>query len=469
MKSISIRMKITLWYTAALILVALFTLFSVLFVSRQILLKTIRDSVIVAVENNIDEIEYFESYEALESTSDVDHFIEYGSGYLEIDDDFLNHVNEVYTSLYYEDITLLYGENPISKETSELELVNSQVQTINVDGTMYYVFDRALTNDGLDGLWLRGVVSEKQGTAQMTDITKLTLIFLPVVILLAAIGGYLIARRTLRPIQQISDTAKEIEQGGDLKRRIELGEGNDEIHRLADNFNDMFTRLDDAFEAERQFTSDVSHELRTPVSVIMAQCELSLNNKRSAEEYEKDMQLILRQTTKMSKLINDMLECVRIERKAENYQKEKINISALTTSVCEDMALIRENNISLEYKIQENVFCNANSKLIERLVQNLINNAYRYGKENGHILVELKSEENKIELKVTDDGIGISEDDQKNIFRRFYQSDNSRCGKGTGLGLSMAYEIAKFHGGKLSVTSELGKGSVFTFSFKNKL
>lgn len=469
MKSVSIRFKITVWYTVVLILVALFTLFAVLFVSRQILLKTIRDSVIVTVENNIDEVEFFESYEALEKTADVDHFIEYGKGYLEIDDDFLDHVNEVYTSLYYKDSTLLYGENPISKETSHLELRNSQVQTVKVNGTLYYVFDRALTNENLDGLWLRGVVSEKQGTAQMTDITKLTLVFLPVVIFLGAVGGYLIARRTLRPIQKISDTAKEIEQCGDLKRRIELGSGNDEIHRLADNFNDMFTRLDDTFEAEKQFTSDVSHELRTPVSVIMAQCEFSLNNKRSADEYQKDLQVILRQTTKMSKLINDMLECVRIERKPENYSKEKINLSQLVSSVCEDMALIKENGISLEYKIQENIYCLANEKLIERLIQNLISNAYRYGNENGHIWVELSNIKNTIEFKISDDGIGISKEDQKNVFRRFYQSDNSRSGKGTGLGLSMAYEIAKFHGGELTVKSKPGEGSTFTFIFEKNI
>lgn len=464
-KPISIRLKITLWYTTALIAMALFTGFAIFFAGNQILQKTIRDNLIETVEHNVDEIEFFGAWEELEQTKDVDQFVRYGSGYLEIDDDFLDQVNEVYTALYREDITLLYGENPISKETAGLPLQDSLIQRTTVAGTVYYIFDRELTGEGLEGLWLRGVVSEQQGVSQMSDMLQFSLVFLPALVLLAVGGGYLIARRMLRPIQQLSETAEQIQKGGDLKKRIELDPGKDELHQLADRFNAMFARLDEAFASERQFVSDASHELRTPTSVILAQCEFSLEEPRSGQEYEKALCTIQRQGRKMSRLIRDMLDVTRLETRADSYVREPLDLEELVDSLCEDMALIREKGITLEWQTQK-ASCLGNRSLLTRLLSNLISNAYRYGRENGHIRVCLRRREDRVELTVEDDGIGISAEDQDKIFRRFYQADPSRAGTGTGLGLSMAAEIAQIHGGRLFVESELGKGSKFTFSME---
>ncbi len=461
MRQRSIRFKITLWYAGALIVVVLFTYFVIFIAGNQILQKTVRDNLIETVEHNVDEIEYFSSIGSLTSTEDVDHFIQYREGYLEIDDDFLDQVNEVYTALYPEDVTLLYGENPISKETAKLAFKDSYIQKITVDGTIFYVYDRKLTEEGLEGLWLRGVVSELQGKGQILDIVRVSMILLPAFVLIAIIGGYLIARRMLLPIQRISDAVSQIEEGGDLKKRIELGEGKDELHQLADSFNNMFQRLDESFEIERQFASDASHELRTPMSVITAQCEFSLEKRRSEEEYEKAMQVILRQSKKMTKLINDMLDFTRIEMKSGGYTKEPVDLTELVSSICADMAFIRDKGIILKYKVQENVTYAGNYDLLSRLLTNLLSNAYRYGKENGHIFVELVKGEQGIRLSVSDDGIGIAEEEKQKIFWRFYQADRSRSGEGTGLGLAMASEIARFHGGELHVESQYGKGSTF--------
>lgn len=461
MKHRSIRFKITLWYAGALIVVVLFTCFVIFIAGNQILQKTIRDNLIETVEHNVDEIEYFPNIGSLASTEDVDHFIQYRKGYLEIDDDFLDQVNEVYTALYQKDVTLLYGENPISKETVELAPKDSHIQKITVNGTAFYVYDRKLTEEGLEGLWLRGVVSELQGKGQILDIVRVSMILLPAFVLIAIIGGYLIARRMLLPIQRISDAVSKIEAGGDLKKRIELDEGKDELHQLADSFNNMFQRLDESFEIERQFASDASHELRTPMSVITAQCEFSLERQRSEKEYEKAMQVILRQSKKMTKLINDMMDFTRLEMKSGEYTKEPVDLTELVSSICADMAFIRDKGIILEHKVQENVTCTGNYGLLSRLLTNLLSNAYRYGNENGHIFVELVKDEQGIKLSVSDDGIGIAEEEKQKIFRRFYQADRSRSGEGTGLGLAMASEIARFHGGELHVESQYGKGSTF--------
>ena len=297
----------------------------------------------------------------------------------------------------------------------------------------------------------------------MHEISTLSLIILPIILIAAVLGGYFIAKRMLMPIKQITNAAENISRGGDLKKRIELDSGKDELHRLADSFNNMIARLDESFEAERQFTSDVSHELRTPMSVIMAQCEYTLDEERTPQEYERALRLIRRQGRKMTKLINDMLDFVRLERRGTNYQIEKLNLSALVNSVCEDMSLIRERGISLEHEVEDEIWVDGNPALLSRLLSNLISNAYRYGKDDGHIKVRLKKSQDEVTLSVSDDGIGISREDKEKIFRRFYQADSSRTGSGTGLGLSMVKEIASFHGGSMSVESEPGKGSEFTF------
>lgn len=458
MKHISIRLKITLWYTAALTVVVLFTGFIVLYAGNQILQKTTRDSLIETVEHNVDEIEFFAE---LDLTNDVDQLIQYKDGYLEIDDDFLDHVNEVYTALYLGENTLLYGENPIPKETAGLLFADTRIQKIKVGGTVYYVFDRQLTQNGLEGLWLRGVVSELQGKGQTTDMARISLILLPAVLLLAVIGGYWISGKMLSPIKRLSETALQIEKGGDLKNRIVLGKGNDELHQLAESFNGMLQRLEASFEAERRFTADASHELRTPMAVITAQCAYSLEEQRTPESYAEALQVIQRQGAKMSKLIEDLLDFTRLEMQTDCYVLEPLDLTELVSALCADMALIRKKGITLQCEAAENIVYTGNRVLLTRLLTNLTSNAYRYGKENGHIWVKLIEKEQGIELSVADDGIGIAPDEQEKIFNRFYRSDNSRTGSGTGLGLAMAAEIAKFHSGELRVESVYGAGSVF--------
>ena len=365
MKHLSIRFKITLWFTAALILVVALSYFAVLSVSNRILHKTIQDTLIETVENNVDEIEFFIS---ASPSNDTDYYLPYGDGYLEIDDDFLDEVNDVYTSLYRSDGSFLYGENPISKYTPDLEFQDAGIQQLKVNGTLYYIYDRLLSGEELDGLWLRGIVSEEQGDAQMSAIVRASLILLPAFVILSSTGGYLLAKKSLRPIQQISETASQIGKGGDLKKRIDLGSGSDELHALADTFNEMFERLDAAFEAERRFTSDASHELRTPMSAILAQCELSLEKTRSPEEYEDALRVIYRQGRRMSKLINDMLDFTRLELKADTYPKSRLNLSGLFSSICEDMSLIGERGITLTTELEPDILAVGNRDLLSRLL-----------------------------------------------------------------------------------------------------
>lgn len=465
MKHLSLRAKITLWFTAALLLVVFFTYVMVIGVGNRILQKTVRDNLIETVENNSNDIRFYETLDDLDPEGDYGRFVKIGSGFLEIHDNFLDKANEVYTSLYDSGFSLLYGENPIPAAAAEVKFRDSQIQTVDADGETFYIFDRRLSSKGMGGIWMRGIVSENQGSAQTDTITRATLLVLPLIASISCIGGYFLVRRMLRPIQKISDTARQIGSENDLKKRIELGGGKDELHRLADTFNDMFEKLERSFEAERRFVSDASHELRTPMSVILAQCELSLDRKRDPEEDENAFQVIQRQGDKMSALIADLLDFTRLEAGTDKYPMEEVELSELVSSVCGDMALLGEKGISLDRQTEDGIRIYGNRELLSRLLTNLISNAYRYGREGGHIHVALRESGGQVILSVEDDGIGIAEDEKEKIFGRFYQVEGSRSGRGMGLGLSMAEEIAKFHGGTIKVESKLGVGSTFSVVF----
>lgn len=219
-------------------------------VSNQVLQKSIRDSLIEMVEDSTNDIDYYDNIDDVDTSGDVRYYIRYNEGYLEIDNSFLIATNQVYTSLYLQDGSMLYGENPVARYTKDIGFSDSEIQRITVNGTIYFIYDRKLSEPGLEGLWLRGVVSEKQGEVQMNSISRTTLIILPSLVLLAIVGGYIVAGRMLRPVRKITDSAAHISEGGDLKKRIEIGEGKDELHLLADSFNKMFDRLDASFQTE---------------------------------------------------------------------------------------------------------------------------------------------------------------------------------------------------------------------------
>ena len=269
---------------------------------------------------------------------------------------------------------------------------------------------------------------------------------LPVLIFLAAGGGYLLAKRSLRPIRKISQTAQSVAESGDLSRRIEV-KNRDELGRLSETFNIMFERLEENFNAEKQFTSDASHELRTPVAVILAQCEYALENASGEEELYECIGSIQRQGYRMSKLIESLLAFTRLEQRIQDVQLYPTDISALVESVCDEQAEVPENNISLSREIEPGITLMADATLFSRMISNLIRNSYRYGRENGYIQVSLRQKEKSVLFSVTDNGIGIPAEDLPHIWNRFYRADKSRSREkgGLGLGLSMVRQIARIH------------------------
>lgn len=469
-KNLTIQKKIIIWF--ALTLLVIVTLMNTLTfsIAKIVLDEDIKERLMNTVVSNVEEIEYFNRLDAGMEREQGDQFLQYNSGWLEIDDDFCDYYEGICTALYDKDGNLLYGEAPVKISRSKAASFTS-VGSVKYKGEKYYVYDRVLSGDSFDGLWLRGVVSRNERINILYNTVRLSFWLLPLLALLAILGGYAITRRSFLPIQQIADSAEEIGKSGDLSRRLDIGWGRDEIHQLASTFNGMFDRLEKAFETERQFTSDASHELRTPTAVILAQAQYGLELADSEEEYRESLEVIKRQAERMNDIINQLLFFTRLDQGSEPVNMEETNLSVLVAEICKDQRLISCKHISVKDDIQPDINVETDRNLFTRMLNNLFSNAYKYGKEKGTITMTLTRMGDDAVLRLTDDGIGISRENLERIWNRFYQVEPSRnedAGGGLGLGLSIVKQITSLLGGKISVESEEGRGTSFIFVMKCK-
>ena len=367
----------------------------------------------------------------------------------------------VYSILYDADGSVMRGAPP-AEFTADEPLTDHSVRLVRCGDHAFYVYDvKLVRSDG--SVWLRGVIENKVTGGVMKAIVAVAWSVLPVLLVLSVIGGYFIARQALKPIKNLTEAANAISDGQDLKARIGMPKGNDEVSQLAASFDNMFDRLEKSFEAEQRFTSDASHELRTPTTVILAECDYAQKNAETIEEYRSAMDVIQRQAEKMSVLVKSLLEITRMDQGTQKVNFEYADLSELMTVVCEEHALVAERGIRLETTIQSGVFCEMDVFLITRALQNLLDNAYKFGREDGWIRAALSRDAEGAVIIVADNGIGIAQDQLDQIFKRFYQIEENRGTQtGLGLGLSMVEQIVRLHGGTIEVKSKLGAGTTFT-------
>lgn len=484
-RNLSIKKKIVIWFALSMILIVGSMLGLIYTISHAVFNTDIQTQLMNQVDANAAEIEYLNSHELEEEYEAGDQFLEYKKGYLEIDDDFCDYINGIYTCLVDSDNNLLYGESPV-RLSREQVFTHLKVEPLKYNGENYYIYERQLQGKNLDGLWVRGVASRREGTHLLSTIVHNAAWLLPILAVLSVLVGYLITRRSLAPAEQIIATAESIGSGSDLSRRIELPAGRDEFHVLADSYNRMFDRLEESFQREKQFTSDVSHELRTPVAVILSQCEFSLEMDETPEDYREALQTIQQQSLKMKDLIAQLLFFSRLEQGREPLQIAACDLSRLVSEICTEQSALSTRGITLSQNISEQVIAAVDQRLFSRVVTNLLSNAYKYGRDNGHITVSLHSSgggdsdgsvESRAEhvmLQVADDGIGIAEEHLPRIFDRFYQVDSARTADdsseaGAGLGLAMVREIVQMHGGQITVESQPEEGTVFTVTLPAQL
>ncbi len=450
MKKVSAKIRLTLFTTFLMVLMASVLIALMLSLSDDIVLANSISQLTEVVDDNSDELEY-------------------DDGKLDIDDVDL-FKKGVYTLLYTEEGEFIDGDFPI-EGISALPFIDKETSEFTDGGTLYYVYDRlSPVEDSHSLVWMRGVIAVDEVATAANSILQTALFSLPIFVILGAVGCYFIAKSTFRPIDKIVKTAEEISESENLSLRIDLQGGSPEIRKLSDTFDSMFERLESAFEAEKQFTSDVSHELRTPTAVILAQCEYAIGEKITLEDKEDALETVQRQAQKMSNLIADLLNLMRMDRGAEKAQLRQINLSDLVKDICEEQSLLATGNVKLTYDIKENISGMFDYTMINRMLANLISNAFCYKKEittaNAH--VTLAKTDTEIILSVKDNGIGIAKEHREKIWHRFYQVDTSRTSSqfgSMGLGLSMVAQIAKLHHAKVELESEQGQGSVFTVKF----
>ena len=434
-----VTVKITLWYTA-FIVILISVMLAVSFtiadkMTGDLNQRELMDSVVEMASEMVSNPDEFDDFD------DGIYFVKYNNAGIEM----------AGMSPRGFDLTLNFAENT--------------VRTYEKDGGKFYYFDKKINIP--EGEWVRGIIPVNKLTNEVNRMLLIILISSPLLLLIIVYGGYKIIKKALNPVAKISGTASEIQKNGDFSKRIEIDEGKDEIHKMATAFNEMLNSLENSYIREKQFSSDVSHELRTPVSVILTESQYSLEYADTLEEAKDSFSVIQRQAKKMSELINQIMELSKIEKQFIIPTK-KINFSEIIEKILLDYKnLIDKKNIKISKEIEENIFIIGDKIMIERLLDNLLNNAMKFTKNE--IKIKLYSENENCILEVEDNGIGMSEEFKNLIWGRFYQindSRNKKINKGFGLGLFLVSKIIEQHNAVINVESDLNKGTKFIAKFK---
>ncbi len=312
---------------------------------------------------------------------------------------------------------------------------------------------------------LAGIVQIAQslGSIEETLARLVTVIFLgaPFLVGFAGLGGYFLVARALAPIDKMTSTARRI-SAEDLSARLDLPGTHDEVGRLAATFDNMIRRLDEAFQRERQFTSDASHELRTPLAAMQAIISVIRQERRSPEDYEQALDDLAEETDRLRVLTDDLLKLARNDPKT-TLDLEEVDIATLLSDLHDSLRpLAEKKGLKLTYALPERVAITADRDSLIRLFVNLLDNAIKYTPD-GEISTSLNTRpDGLVEVSIQDTGPGISAKDLPHIFERFYRVDQSRATRGSGLGLAIAADIARAHGGKIIASSPDGQGTTFT-------
>ncbi len=315
--------------------------------------------------------------------------------------------------------------------------------------------------------YLQFGLDESGISKNMDTLMEAIFLAIPVILVLALSGGFLLTRRLLKPINNLSKAAREITITN-LDKKLPVAGTGDELDELAITFNEVFARLRESYQRIIRFTADASHELRLPITAIKGEAEVVLSRERGLEEYRKVLADIIEEFNRLSRMVNQLLALSRTDSGEEPLEYEEVDLKDVLAKLVDFyQPLAEEKQITLSFEGQSAGFVKADRMKIQELFSNLLENAIKYTNSSGSITVRLKSDGEKILASVADTGIGIPKSEQSKIFERFYRVDKSRSRDqgGVGLGLSIADAIARAHGSKISVESEAGKGSIFTVAF----
>ena len=290
---------------------------------------------------------------------------------------------------------------------------------------------------------------------------------------LIALGGvsiYFLSRMMLKPVDRVSSLAARI-SSTNLKERINYAGPDDEIKRLADTFDGMLGRLENAFESQKQFIQDASHELRTPIAIAQTNIEvLEMDNKATIKDYERLKDILKMNLERMSTLSEKLLLLSESEQGKANWATVEL-APLLTELAAEFKTKAGESGINVELaSIESSLPVLGDAFRLKQALVNLVDNAIKYNRPSGEVKISARADDAQVIIEIKDNGIGISQADQQRIFERFYRVDKSRSRAqgGSGLGLAIVKKIADEHGGTVSVESTLGEGSTFRIALPRR-
>ena len=325
------------------------------------------------------------------------------------------------------------------------------------------------------GVWRTGIVGSDRITmmvgVNMADFYKdadryhrAFLSIVPIALLLLGGGGWLIARRALRPVALITRTAEGMTVRA-LDQRVPQINGDSELSRLVEVINDMLDRLEKSFSQAVRFSANAAHELQTPLTILQGELDNAVQHAPVGSEEQQRYSGLLEEVQRLKAIIQKLLILARADAGRLNLRLEPMDLSAVMETAAEDASAMAPH-LYIEKQILPGVIVKADPDLMEQVIGNLTSNAVKYNHRKGFIKFQLTIEDNKALVTIFNTGVTIPEADREKIFDRFYRVDSSRSSKvsGTGLGLSLAKEIVSAHHGDLRLNPDSGDRISFTLS-----
>ncbi len=444
LKPHSVRIRLTLWYTATLaVIVICFALGIYLFVRSSLLRQT---------DNQLEKDLTAVTRVVRDEPSEINELAEHGSVALfQVVEgtEAIAQTDGWSRSGLEKDFANGHYIGPWSWEAPDKMYYRLKTSMVAVPGHSYFV----------------AVAEDEQTLRQSLEGLAIIILFgIPCTLALAVIGGYFLAGRVLSPIGAMAAKAREI-TAERLSKRLPVEKPDDEFGRLAIVFNETFARLENSFERLRRFTADASHELRTPLTAIRSVGEVGLQGSSDAAACREVIGSMLEETDRLTKLVDSLLTLSRADSGIAPLHRESTDLNMLAAEVADCLqVLAEEKEQSLILDVAEPVFAQVDRATLRQALINLMDNAIKYTPRKGHIRVTVRrTAKDEAMIEVTDDGPGISKEHRDKIFDRFYRVDKGRSREmgGTGLGLAITRWAVEVNDGRIELESEEGQGSIF--------
>ena len=459
----SIRTRLTLWYTGmvAVFIIAFFSIVYVLILNNQD--RSINSRLEEMARSFASASEAEEEDQNRESNDDLT-----GAGAI------VEAAGEMRFRDYH--FIIYHSNGQVASSTADFEQAlgpNSAAgfEDVDIKGSAMRSFTTTLTI-GNESYYLRVFHSLEEKEAAARLMQQIFLLSLPVTLLFAALGGYMLARKSLSPVAEMSRQARDI-SAQNLNQRLPIKNERDELGELASVMNDLLARLDLSFEQQRRFMADASHELRTPIAIIRGESEIALSKPdRPNAAYRESLAIVEDESKRLSRIVEDLLTMARADSGQFKISLKPVYLEEIVEDAVRSIGVLaRTKNIDIQFISNGEMPMKGDELLLGRLFRNLCENAVKYGRRDGNVVVKCEESDNGYRIEIADDGCGIAPDEKELIFDRFYRSDRSRDGEngfqanGAGLGLAIAKWIADVHGSDLTLVGTSKNGSVFSVEF----